>query len=162
MLTFKLVFFSENSCGQAVQTQRSCVSGWQITSSIHSKKSPCLTLQESPVWFKSKTKWDFCLCTLVLLHSFITYLLGSFLFSDLGGLRWTERHKRSAEKPVVCGGFRQPHSGKGAAGSFRQHPDSLLCWRSLHPEWLCTARWQDCHLESWVESIWKWPNVTIC
>lgn len=75
--------------------------------------------------------------------------------SDMGGLSWWERCWRSvwwsAEKSGVGDGPREPHCGKGAAGPFRQHPDALLCWGSLRPEWLCTAWWQDRHLESWVE-----------
>lgn len=91
--------------------------------------------------------------------SSLIHLLRSLMLSppsDLGGLSWSEQCRgsvwRSAEKPGVGDGPREPHCGKGAAGPFRQHPDALLCWGSLCPEWLCAPWWQDCHLESRVEN----------
>lgn len=85
-----------------------------------------------------------------------TFPWRSLLPSDLGGLSWPEWCRRSvwqsAEKSGVGDGPREPHCGKRAAGPFRQHPDALLCWGSLRPEWLRAPWWQDRHLESRVEN----------
>lgn len=71
---FVCVCSSEVSCGQAVQTQGSCVSGTLTTTDSHPKESPCQAAQEWPVWFVSRTRWAMITChvtnTLITLSVF--------------------------------------------------------------------------------------------
>lgn len=98
---FLCVYSSKRSCGQAAQTQGSCVSGTSITDT-HPRESPCHAVQESPVWFKSRTRWPFlvflvtqsCTWKHKVINDFF-HILSNFLDALSSSQIWVGCHGRS-------------------------------------------------------------------
>lgn len=77
------------------------------------------------------------------------------LILGMGGLQWRRWCHRSIwgadERSGDGDGPWELQCDKRAAGPQRQHPDTVLGWGPLHPEWFHTPGWQDCHLECGVK-----------